>query len=351
MILAATGTTIATPLASFAQDTSPGTQGPSVNDALVSATGTLIKKMAKVQGRVAVLDFPSLEGVQTGLSLHIANKILNGLIEGGRAVVDRATLERVLNEQKLQQNALVDQTTAAKVGKLAGAGVIILGNYTKIADSLTVTLRALAVENGQFVGVQESEITLTGKNENFVNELLKRKVSQSQVSLEGGASIGSETESGEANGKPSIDKEEREFNKVVCNWVRPRADVCKLIYDLAHQYNFEERKLKSIFGITLTRAVTDDLHRDGMQLCSVNRSWTLCYAPDYTATLDVDMAISRGKNCWNVPSEGMYLKAWLHSDKSEVPGWNACLPKEDGVWNLQRATPKDFGKVAPKKRK
>jgi hypothetical protein len=312
----------------------------------------LVADMVKIQGRVAVLDFPSLQGVQTGLSLHIANKILTGLIKGGRNVVDRATLERVLNEQKLQQNALVDQTTAAKVGKLAGAGVIILGNYTKVSDTLTITLRALSVESGQFVGVQESEIELSGKNETFVNELLKAKASLSQASLESGSAGGGGEENGEADGKPRIDKTEREFNQVVCNWARPGADLCKLIYNLSHQYNYEDRKLKSVFERKRNFELTGDIYKEGVRNCAVYGSWTLCFSQDVSTAVvepDIEMAVAQGKNCRDEKS--MNLSAWMHSDKSEVPGWNACLPKEDGVWNFQRATPKDYGKVRPKKRK
>jgi curli biogenesis system outer membrane secretion channel CsgG len=45
-------------------------------------------------------------------------------------IIERSRLEKVLNEQALQQSGLVDTDTALRLGKLAGADAVIIGEMT-----------------------------------------------------------------------------------------------------------------------------------------------------------------------------------------------------------------------------
>ena len=118
-----------------------------LDEVIQKALKVVIDRSAAAKGRVAVMDFPSLEEQKvTALSAYIANKAGNRLIEAGRQVVDRAAIEKIISEQKLQQNALMDASTAAKVGRLAGAGVFIVGNYSILRKKFVLTVRALSVE-------------------------------------------------------------------------------------------------------------------------------------------------------------------------------------------------------------
>ena len=55
---------------------------------------------------------------------------------GGVDVYSRSDLQKVINEQKLQQSGLVDEKTAVKLGKLAGVKYIITGSI----DGVTIKL-------------------------------------------------------------------------------------------------------------------------------------------------------------------------------------------------------------------
>lgn len=61
------------------------------------------------------------------LSAHIEQ----GFLQAGITVVDRSRLDKVLNEYKLQASGMVDQDTAAKIGKMLGAQALIFTQVTR----------------------------------------------------------------------------------------------------------------------------------------------------------------------------------------------------------------------------
>jgi hypothetical protein len=143
-------------------------------DTQLNATLTQVaKSLDGKTGKVAVMDFPSLEGNINGLSSYIANRAGNQLINSNKEVVDRNVLAKVIKELKLQQSALMDSKTAAKVGRLAGAKFFLLGNFTRLPRAMSITVRVLNVETAQFVGAQEVSIPMTGANTELVNSLMK----------------------------------------------------------------------------------------------------------------------------------------------------------------------------------
>ncbi len=64
-------------------------------------------------------------------------------------MVDRQALEKLLNEQNLNNSKSFDQSTATKIGKLLGAEVIITGTYFEFFGSLRVDAKFINVETGE----------------------------------------------------------------------------------------------------------------------------------------------------------------------------------------------------------
>jgi curli biogenesis system outer membrane secretion channel CsgG len=90
--------------------------------------------------RVAVLDFDyatvhsyvaGLMGSDVDVGKSVAALLLPALSQNGTyTVVERAQLDRVLNEQNFQQDARSDVSSAAKLGRLLGVDAIIIGSIT-----------------------------------------------------------------------------------------------------------------------------------------------------------------------------------------------------------------------------
>ncbi len=125
--------------------------------------------------RVAVLDFDyatvqnsvtALMGssVDIGKSIHIL--VESELARNGTyTVIERAQVDRILNEQNFQQNWRADASSAAKLGRLLGTDAIIIGAVTQferennsIAFGLKKESKATVVINARVVGIKTGEI-------------------------------------------------------------------------------------------------------------------------------------------------------------------------------------------------
>ena len=107
------------------------------------------KKKPAEKPRVAVMDFDSIgEGVkEADLGRAVAENLRTEIIQTGEfRVIERAALKKLFEEQQLQFSGAIDQESAVKVGKIAGAERLILGSVTKIGNTYTINIRFIDVE-------------------------------------------------------------------------------------------------------------------------------------------------------------------------------------------------------------
>ena len=71
-------------------------------------------------------------------------------------IVDRSILNRILEEQNLSRQDLVDPNTAANVGKLVGARYFILGSFIDFYGDFRIDARVVSVETSEIVLVRSS---------------------------------------------------------------------------------------------------------------------------------------------------------------------------------------------------
>jgi hypothetical protein len=103
---------------------------------------------------VAVLDFDS--GKEEGIKDYGAKiaTLVNALLsaEGSLVTVERAELEKVLGEQELGLSGNVTADSAAKIGQLTGARVLITGKVMKIDKEVMVVSKVIGTETGRVYG-------------------------------------------------------------------------------------------------------------------------------------------------------------------------------------------------------
>lgn len=97
----------------------------------------------------------------------IMEKIRTRLINEGVAnFVDDQAIEDILNQLKLQQSGLFDNKTAAQVGKLVGAKLILRGTISSIRKKsdrqdiiyYNITLQLVNIQTGEIIWTDEKEI-------------------------------------------------------------------------------------------------------------------------------------------------------------------------------------------------
>lgn len=98
----------------------------------------------------------------------IMEKVRTQLVKRGMAIfVDDQALNDILKEMSLQQSALFDPNKAVKVGKLAGARLILRGRISNIRKSTTdttivfynVTLQVVDIQTREIIWTDEAEIS------------------------------------------------------------------------------------------------------------------------------------------------------------------------------------------------
>ncbi|MFN8709608.1 MAG: CsgG/HfaB family protein [Planctomyces sp.] len=81
-------------------------------------------------------------------------------------VVERAELNKLLEEQKLSVSGLVKPDEAVQVGRLTGAKLLILGSVIELDSTLIISARITGTETGKIVGAK-----VKGKTDDDLAEL------------------------------------------------------------------------------------------------------------------------------------------------------------------------------------
>jgi len=98
--------------------------------------------------RVAVIDFQSI-GDDPNIGRAVTEIIRTELVKTGKyKVVERALLDKILEEQKLQVSGLVDPDEAVEIGKMLRADLILSGSVAKIDRSYIINARFIEVRTG-----------------------------------------------------------------------------------------------------------------------------------------------------------------------------------------------------------
>jgi len=134
---------------------------------------------------VAVLDFGTADG-QEELGRQVGETLSIVLSDQpGVTLVERAALERVLQETELSLSGVVKPTEAVKVGKLVGARIMITGRLFAMGNQLFATAKMIGTETSLVEGVM-----VKGPLEKDVGKLVLELASKVSTTLhEKGASL------------------------------------------------------------------------------------------------------------------------------------------------------------------
>lgn len=114
---------------------------------------------AKVEGgNVAVATLKPIGGVPTDTPASVAADVYTAMIKSGFSLVERGQLDKVLKELKIEDTALIDPTTAGKIGKLSGADLMLLGEITDSDSLVVINARLMETATGRSVAAERVEL-------------------------------------------------------------------------------------------------------------------------------------------------------------------------------------------------
>lgn len=111
--------------------------------------------LAKPTPTIAVMPFRDLTGKGKA---HIGEAIREVVASdlkslSGVRIVERGSLDKVLKEMRLQSNLKeVEDDTAAKLGKVVGASVMVIGAFQEESSLIRLTARFVRVETSEIIG-------------------------------------------------------------------------------------------------------------------------------------------------------------------------------------------------------
>src|SRR5437867_9203490 len=114
--------------------------------------------------RVAVTDFPDLQGVTSNLGRYVAERLttrLSAQTEKFR-VIERRRLGQVLGELNFSMSDLVDPSKAKQLGRMLGVEAIVVGTVSDLGNSVDIDARIIEIETnnilrGMTVGISKDE--------------------------------------------------------------------------------------------------------------------------------------------------------------------------------------------------
>lgn len=107
-----------------------------------------IPSFAADKMQIAVLDLQP-KGVSKLVAGAASDIIRSEMVKTGLfTVVERGQMNEILKEQGFQQTGCTDQACAVQLGKLLSAKKILIGEVTKVGNSIIITVRIVDVEKG-----------------------------------------------------------------------------------------------------------------------------------------------------------------------------------------------------------
>jgi len=152
--------------------------------ALLLAAGATAYSATQDVLTVAVFDFESKDEGLRDLGPKVATLINANLSAEPRIItVERAELEKVLGEQELGLSGTVNPETAAKVGNLTGAKVLVTGRVFKVDKQTVVVAKIIGTETSRVFGemVQSASQPITELSAELAGKIAKTVTAQGEA--------------------------------------------------------------------------------------------------------------------------------------------------------------------------
>ncbi len=105
---------------------------------------------------VAVLPFEA-SGEAAKFKESVTNEMVNELVNLRRfKVIERSAINKIISEQKMQAAGAVDDRTAVKLGKIAGADALVIGSITVAGNGIKISARLVDVETTETLVAQDA---------------------------------------------------------------------------------------------------------------------------------------------------------------------------------------------------
>jgi TolB-like protein len=106
---------------------------------------------------IAILPFDT-KGIGSDMGeIDLLDKLTTAFYNMNRfKVIERAQLEKILNEQKLGMSGIVDVSTAAQIGKGMGVDAVVCGSIARAGNTASIDARLVDTETAAIITAQDA---------------------------------------------------------------------------------------------------------------------------------------------------------------------------------------------------
>lgn len=115
---------------------------------------------------------------------YVTDAVTQSVFETGNVkIIERANLEKILEEQKFQAGGLVDDNSAKAIGKIAGVDYVCYGDMKDIGNEITVNARIVDVETGEVLAISRGTVMKDKYLKDYAVAQKKAQVEQERKEL------------------------------------------------------------------------------------------------------------------------------------------------------------------------
>lgn len=135
--------------------------GIALSEELRNLAEKLGKELKNTDVKIAVMDFTVAAGERAQDSVVIRERLTTFLAQSKNiAIIERALLEKIFQEQKIEASGALEENTAQKIGKLTGADAILTGTLSELySDKIEVNARVIAVATGKIITAGQATVS------------------------------------------------------------------------------------------------------------------------------------------------------------------------------------------------
>ena len=130
---------------------------------------------------IAIIDFNGIN-IEKSNALVLTERLRSEIIELNQFVVlERSAIQTIIDEQKFQSSGIVDNNSAAEIGKVIGAKYVLIGTVSKIGETYSVDSRLINVETA--TSIRSADFTHKGKIDGLIEGMKSISYQISDITL------------------------------------------------------------------------------------------------------------------------------------------------------------------------
>lgn len=144
--------------------------------------------------KIALWNLQPIDSSQLRISKHLSEDLSVYLTNASTSLqlFDRQFLDQVLEELRLQQSGLIDQTTAKQLGAFTCVEAIVTGQYSLLGNKLKIWVKVIETESAFQIAALKSELPWNDRS--FLKTITAKKkdrASRKAISLKRKRGVGS----------------------------------------------------------------------------------------------------------------------------------------------------------------